>query len=83
LSREDLLALVVELQRQIAGLTANNQALRAELDQLTRSGTRQAVPFSKDIRVPAPKPPGRKPGSGPFRYREAPPLEAITPTSCL
>jgi transposase len=78
LSREDLLALVVALQRQVAELTAHNDALRAELDQLTRSGKRQAAPFSKGTRVPAPKPPGRKPGSGPFRYREAPPPEAIT-----
>ena len=65
LSREDLLALVAELQRQIAELTANNDALRAELDQLTRGGKRQAAPFSKGTRVPAPKPPGRKPGSAP------------------
>ena len=66
-SREDLLALVAELQRQIAELTANNDTLRAELEQLTRSRKRQAAPFSKGTRVPAPKPPGRKPGSGPFR----------------
>jgi len=77
-SREDLLALVAELQRQIAEVTANNDAWRAELDQLTRGGKRQAAPFSKGTRVPAPKPPGRKPGSGPCRYREAPPPEAIT-----
>ena len=71
LSREELLALVVELQRQIA-------ELRAEIDQLKRGGKRQAAPFSKGSRVANPKPPGRKPGSGPFRYREAPPPEAIT-----
>ena len=34
LSREDLLGLVAELQRQIAALTASNEALRAEIDQL-------------------------------------------------
>ena len=71
LSREELLALVVELQRQIA-------ELRTEIDQLTRGGKRQAAPFSKGTRVAEPKPPGRKPGAGPFRYREAPPPEAIT-----
>ena len=71
LSREELLALVVELQRQIA-------ELRAEIDQLKRGGKRQAAPFSKGTRVAEPKPPGRKPGAGPFRYREAPPPEAIT-----
>jgi transposase len=71
LSREALLALVVELQRQIT-------ELRAEIDQLKRGGKRQAAPFSKGTRVTEPKPPGRKPGAGPFRDREAPPPEAIT-----
>ena len=71
LSREALLALVVELQRQII-------ELRTEIDQLKRGGKRQAAPFSKGPRVAEPKPPGRKPGAGPFRYREAPPPAAIT-----
>lgn len=71
LSREELLALVVDLQRQIA-------ELRTEIDQLKRGGKRQAAPFSKGTRVAEPKPPGCKPGAGPFRYREAPPPEAIT-----
>jgi transposase len=71
LSREELLALVVELQRQIT-------ELRAEIDQLKRGGKRQAAPFSKGTRIAKPKPPGRKPGAGPFRSREAPPPEAIT-----
>jgi transposase len=78
LSREELLALVGELQRQLAELRASHEALCAELDQLTRGGKRQAAPFSKGTRVMDPKPPGRKPGSGTFRYREAPPPEAIT-----
>jgi transposase len=71
LSREELLALVADLQRQII-------ELRAEIDQLKRGEKRQAAPFSKGTRIPEPKPPGRKPGAGPFRYREAPPPEAIT-----
>jgi transposase len=78
LSREELLALVVELQCQIAEWRASHEALRAEIDQLTRGGTRQAAPFSRGTRVTDPKPPGRKPGSGTFRYREAPPRAAIT-----
>jgi transposase len=78
LSRADLLVLVAELQRQIATLTATNEALRAEIDQLKRGGKRQAAPFSKGTRVTEPKPPGRKPGSGTFCYREAPPPVAIT-----
>src|SRR5262247_1928007 len=71
LSREELLALVVELQRQMT-------ELRAEIDQFKRGGKRQAAPFSKGTRVAKPKPPGRKPGAGPVRSREAPPPEAIT-----
>jgi transposase len=71
LSRAELLALVVEWQRQMT-------ELRAEIDQRTRGGKRQAAPFSKGSRVANPKPPGRTPGSGPFHYRAAPPREAIT-----
>lgn len=78
ISREELLALVAELQRQVAELTTSNEALRAELDQLKRGGKRQAAPFSKGTRVAEPKTPGRTPGAGTFRYREAPPPEAIT-----
>jgi cell division protein FtsB len=51
ISREDLLALVAELQRQVAELTASNAALRAELEQLKRSGKRPAAPFSKGTRL--------------------------------
>jgi transposase len=69
LSREELLALVGELQRQITELRASHEALRVEIDQLKRGGKRQAAPFSKGTRVADPKPPGRKPGSGTFRYR--------------
>lgn len=70
-SREAWLALVAELQRQIA-------ALRAEIDALKRGGKRQAAPFAKGPRVAEPKPPGRKPGTGIFRDREAPPPEDMT-----
>ncbi|RPI18441.1 MAG: IS66 family transposase [Acidobacteria bacterium] len=78
LSREDLLALVAELQRQIAELRVRQEALRAEIDQLKRGGKRQAAPFSKGTRTTAPKSPGRKPGAGTFCYRKAPPPEAVT-----
>jgi hypothetical protein len=78
LSREDLLALVAELQRQITELRASNEALRAEIDQLKRGGKRQAAPFSKGTRATAPKPPGRKPGSGTICYRKVPRPEAVT-----
>jgi len=84
LNREELLALMAELQRQnaalqrqVAALVASNEALRAEIEQLKRGGKRPAAPFSKGTREPEPKRPGRKPGSGTFCYRAAPPPEAI------
>jgi len=60
------------LERQVGELQAVIAALRAELEQLTRRGKRQAAPFSKDTRVADPKRPGRKPGQGPFHFRAAP-----------
>jgi transposase len=78
LSREELLAVVVELQRQIAEWRASHEALRAEIDELKRGGKRQAAPCSRGTRVTDPQPPGRQPGSGTFRYREVPPPETLT-----
>ena len=78
LSRDDLLDLVAELQRQVAELTASHEALRIEIERLKRNGKRQAAPLSKGTRAMAEKPPGRKPGAGPFHYRDAPPPDAIT-----
>ena len=78
LSREERLALVVELQRQIAEWRASHEAWRAESEPLQGGGKRQAAPCSRGTRVLAPKPPGRTPGSGTLRYREAPPPEALT-----
>jgi hypothetical protein len=91
-SREELLALVDALQRQVAELTtahkalhahnealqADNAALRAQIDRLTRHGKSQATPFSKGTRLQNPKKPGRKPGQGPFCSRSAPPADALT-----
>jgi transposase len=78
LSHDALVALVAALQRQVAELSAANDALRTEIARLTRAGKRQAAPFSKGSRVSQPKRPGRKPGSGTFHYREAPLSEQIT-----
>jgi transposase len=78
LSREELLALVTELQRQLAEATATIERLRAEMAELKRSSKRQAAPFSKGARVACPKPPGRKPGKGTFSYRKPPLPEEIT-----
>ena len=65
LSREALLALVAQLQRQVSDLqrqltesSATLEVLRAENAQLRRSAKRQAAPFSKGTRVTKPKRPG-------------------------
>ena len=65
LGRDELVALVF---RQAAAIAA----LEAKVEELTRSGKRQAAPFSKGSRVKDPKRPGRKPGQGMFKRREAP-----------
>ena len=85
LSREELLALVAELRRQVtllhqqvAGLTDSNQELRGEVDRLTRHSKRQAAPFSKGTRSKQPRRPGRQPGEGRFSFRQAPRPEEIT-----
>jgi transposase len=85
LNREELLALVAELQRQVralqeqvAQLATDNQELRVEMDRLTRQSKRQAAPFSKGTRVSHPKRPGRQPGEGTFSFRQAPRPEEIT-----
>ncbi len=84
LSREELLALVLQLQRKLIELEASVQDLRGEVDWLTREKKRQAAPFSKGTRVRQPKRPGRKPGQGTFSFRQSPRPEEITepPRSC-
>ncbi|HZA21870.1 MAG TPA: transposase [Dehalococcoidia bacterium] len=78
MSREELLVLVAQLERQVAQLSASLKALQAENAQLQRSNQRQAAPFSKGTRASQPKRPGRQPGSGTFSFRQAPKLEEIT-----
>ena len=78
LSREELLALVAQLQRQVAELTATIETLRAENAELQRSAKRQATPFSKGTRTREPRRPGRKAGEGTFSFRQAPRPEDIT-----
>jgi len=65
LSYEQLL----EVVRQ---LLADNERLRAEIEQLKRKNARSAAPFSKNKGKKDPKPAGRKPGQGEFRNRPAP-----------
>ena len=78
LSRDELVRLVLHQQAQIAVLTATVEGLRVEVERLTRGGKRQAAPFSKGTRVEKPKRPGRKPGQGLFRRREAPAPEELS-----
>jgi transposase len=59
LSRDDLIRLILELQRQIEDLRKQNEELR-------RKDKRSAAPFSKGERKKNPKRPGRKPGQGEF-----------------
>jgi transposase len=66
-SREQLIQIILDQHRMI-------EQLRAEIEQLKRRGG--AAPFSKGTTKPNPKPPGRKPGQGFFRFRGAP-AEAV------
>lgn len=67
LDREALIQILLDQQRMI-------EELRAEIEQLKRRGS--AAPFSKGTRKSDPKPPGRKPGQGFFRFRSEPGLSA-------
>lgn len=69
LSREDLIAIVLDQQRQM-------EQLRGEIEQLRRKSG--AAPFSKGKRKADPRPAGRKPGQGHFRFREAPEVSGET-----
>jgi transposase len=71
LDRDALIGLVRELVAEV-------ESLRSEVEALKRSGKRQAAPFSKGTRVKAPKTPGRKPGQGMFKRREAPAPESLS-----
>lgn len=66
LSREDLIGLILQLQRQ-------NEDLRKQIEQLQRKDKRSAAPFSTGQRKANPKRPGRKPGQGEFCRRAQPP----------
>jgi hypothetical protein len=63
LSREQLMQVILDQHRMI-------EELRAEIEQLKRRGG--AAPFFKGTHKSDPKPPGRKPGQGYFRFRNEP-----------
>jgi hypothetical protein len=64
LDREGLIQIILDQQRMI-------EQLRAEIEQL-KGGRSSAAPFSKGTHKSNPKPPGRKPGQGFFRFRSEP-----------
>ena len=72
LNRDQLIQIILDQHRMI-------ERLQADIEQLKRRGG--AAPFSKGTHKTDPKPPGRKPGQGSFRFRnapeEAPQTEAI------
>jgi len=67
LSRDELMQIILDQHRMI-------EQLRAEIEQLKRRGG--AAPFSKGTRKADPKPSGRKPGQGFFRFRSGPDQKA-------
>jgi transposase len=75
LSRDELIQVILDQHRMI-------EQLRAEIEQLKRRGG--AAPFSKGTRKSDPKPPGRKPGQGFFRFRNLPEQAAhVAPVNVL
>ena len=78
LGREELVALILKQAAALEQQAARIAALQAKVEELTRSGKRQAAPFSKGTRVKDPKRPGRKPGQGIFKRREAPAPEQLS-----
>ena len=80
ITRKDLEALVRRQDRMIAGqnrLIVDQsrliEQLRKQVEELQRKSNRQASPFSKNRPKPNPKRPRRKPGTGQFKNRPAPP----------
>ena len=75
---DDLIGKVDRLQERNARLTTTIKELRKQLAAAQRAGKRQAAPFSKGERVSKPRRPGRKPGTGNFRYRKPPAVDELT-----
>src|SRR5208337_3491047 len=79
----------VAAAKRIAELEARIKQLEAIVEQLRRSGKRQAAPFSRGLPKLDPKPPGRKSGEdyGTKAFRAVPPVideihEAPLPKRC-
>jgi predicted nucleic acid-binding Zn-ribbon protein len=79
-TRESLENEIVELKRQLAEAHAVILKLSGQIEELQRSGRRQAVPFARREHVERPKKRGRKHGKGQFKNREKPKAEEICET---
>src|SRR3990172_10836662 len=71
---------ITELKRQLAEAHAVILKLSGKIEELQRSGKRQAVPFARREHVEHPKKRGRKRGKGQFTNREKPKAEEINDT---
>jgi transposase len=78
---------IAELEAQLAQALSTNQKLKkqveelqAEVEELRRSGKRQATPFARRKLVEKPKRPGRKAGQGKFSHRAKPMVEQVKET---
>src|SRR5512147_3069333 len=79
LGMQALLAFVAQLLTEFAALkarvneiSAENAALRAQIEKRTRDAKRQVAPYAKGQRKAQPKRPGRRPGRGHFSFRTLP-----------
>ena len=86
-TEKDLFEIIRRQSEQIDQLIAQNKALQAEnarlkkrIEELERRNRKYAAPFSRETRTTAPKPPGRRPGEGPFAYKSPPTPQQITET---
>ena len=77
LSSRELIAIIRRLEARIAGQDRRIAALEEE----QREAKRAKAPFSKGTRQASPKRPGRKPGQGLFKHREAPTAGPCTRSS--
>ncbi|MGL4555771.1 MAG: IS66 family transposase, partial [Gemmataceae bacterium] len=69
----ELRQVVGSLRSEVERLRAENQLLRAQLEEATRASKRQAAPFRKGPPKPEPKTPGRKSGDAHGTHGHRPP----------
>jgi hypothetical protein len=65
---DELVARVAELEAQVASLQTQLEKALELLEEKTRSGKRQAAPFSKGPPKAQPKTPGRKLAKEPYDF---------------